>query len=119
MYVNLILPTARIGSRVMQNLSASDRALCVNTLADLLISKQPQILEANAKDLDEAKKSGLAKPLLSRLSLTPAKLESLAVGLRQIADDSHRVSILMILCLDRVYWNVLFRMLVASFAGRS
>lgn len=103
----------------MQNLSASDRALCVNTLADLLISKQPQILEANAKDLDEAKKSGLAKPLLSRLSLTPAKLESLAVGLRQIADDSHRVSILMILCLDRVYWNVLFRMLVASCAGRS
>lgn len=88
--VDQLAENARLGSRVMQNLSASDRALCVNTLADLLISKQPQILEANAKDLDEAKKSGLAKPLLSRLSLTPSKLESLAVGLKQIADDSHR-----------------------------
>lgn len=88
--VDQLAENARLGSRVMQNLSASDRALCVNTLADFLISKQPQILEANAKDLDEAKKSGLAKPLLSRLSLTPSKLESLAVGLKQIADDSHR-----------------------------
>lgn len=33
----------------------------------------------------------MAKPLLSRLSLTPSKLESLAKGLKQIADDSHRV----------------------------
>lgn len=88
--VEQLAENARIGSRVMQNLSASDRALCVNTLADLLISKQAQILEANKKDLDEAKKSGLAKPLLSRLSLTPAKIDSLAVGLKQIAEDSHR-----------------------------
>lgn len=89
--VEAMAEDARLGSRVMQNLSAADRALCVNTLADLLISKQSYILEANAKDLDEAKKSGVAKPLLSRLSLTPAKIESLAVGLKQIADDSHKV----------------------------
>lgn len=62
----------------------------VNTLADLLISKQAHILEANSKDLTEATKSGLAKPLLSRLSLTPSKLKSLAVGLKQIADSSHQ-----------------------------
>ncbi|XP_065095524.1 delta-1-pyrroline-5-carboxylate synthase [Ochlerotatus camptorhynchus] len=88
--VEQMAENARVGSRVMQNLSASDRALCVNTLADLLISKQSFILEANAKDLDEAKKSGLAKPLLSRLSLTPAKIDSLAIGLKQIAEDSHK-----------------------------
>lgn len=88
--VEQLAENARTGSRVMQNLSASDRALCVNTLADLLISKQSQILEANKKDLDEAMKSGLAKPLLSRLSLTPAKIDSLAVGLKQIAEDSHK-----------------------------
>ncbi|XP_055640784.1 delta-1-pyrroline-5-carboxylate synthase [Toxorhynchites rutilus septentrionalis] len=88
--VDQLAEHARVGSRVLQNLSSSDRALCVNTLADLLISRQSQILEANARDLDEAKKSGLAKPLLSRLSLTPAKLEGLAIGLKQIAEDSHR-----------------------------
>ncbi|EAA07467.4 delta-1-pyrroline-5-carboxylate synthase [Anopheles arabiensis] len=88
--VEQIAENARNGSRVLQNLTAAERAQAVNTLADLLISRQSQILEANAKDLDEAKKSGLAKPLLSRLSLTPSKLESLAKGLKQIADDSHR-----------------------------
>lgn len=46
-------------------------------------------MDANSKDLDEARKTGLAKPLLSRLSLTPAKLKNLSVGLKQIADDSH------------------------------
>uniref|UniRef100_A0A182QGH8 Delta-1-pyrroline-5-carboxylate synthase n=1 Tax=Anopheles farauti TaxID=69004 RepID=A0A182QGH8_9DIPT len=88
--VEQIAENARSGSRVLQNLTANERAQAVNTLADLLISRQSQIMEANAKDLEEAKKSGLAKPLLSRLSLTPAKLESLAKGLKQIADDSHR-----------------------------
>lgn len=58
-------------------------------LADLLISRQNEILDANAKDIAEATKSGVAKPLLSRLSLTSAKLRSLSVGLKQIADSSH------------------------------
>lgn len=57
-------------------------------MADLLESRQAEILKANTKDLEEAKKNGLAKPLLSRLSLTPAKLKSLSSGLRQIADES-------------------------------
>lgn len=63
----------------------------MNNLADLLITKQSQILEANAKDLEEGTKSGLAKPLLSRLSLTPAKLKNLSIGLKQIADSSLQV----------------------------
>ena len=79
---------ARNGSRVMQSLTPAERASCVNTLAELLISKQQMILEANQKDLDEAAKDGLAAPLLSRLSLTPAKLRGLATGLKQIADSS-------------------------------
>ncbi|KAI4459203.1 glutamate semialdehyde dehydrogenase [Holotrichia oblita] len=79
----------RKGGRLLQTLSAEQRASCVHTLADLLISRQAEILDANQKDLTEATKSGLAKPLLSRLSLTPAKLKSLATGLKQIADSSH------------------------------
>ncbi|ETN58982.1 glutamate semialdehyde dehydrogenase [Anopheles darlingi] len=88
--VEQLAENARSGSRILQNLSATERAQAVNTLAELLISRQDKILEANAKDLEEAKKSGLAKPLLSRLSLNASKLQSLAVGLKQIADDSHR-----------------------------
>lgn len=87
----IICSAARIGSRQMQSLTPEQRAASVNTLADLLISKQALILDANQKDLEEGVKSGLAKPLLSRLSLTPAKLKSLSAGLKQIADASHKV----------------------------
>lgn len=76
----------------MQALTAGQRATAVNNLADLLVSREKYILEANAKDLVEAQKSGLAKPLLSRLSLTSAKLKNLSIGLKQIAEDSHKVS---------------------------
>ncbi|KAI8421885.1 hypothetical protein MSG28_009817 [Choristoneura fumiferana] len=47
------------------------------------------ILEENAKDLEEAKKNGVAKPLLDRLKLSPGKLKTLAIGLKQIADSSY------------------------------
>lgn len=83
--------SARMGSRTLQSLTPEERAASVNNLADLLITKQSQILEANAKDLEEGTKSGLAKPLLSRLSLTPAKLKNLSIGLKQIADSSLQV----------------------------
>ena len=86
--VEVVAENARVGSRTLQALRPEERASCINTLADLLESRQAEILNANAKDLEEAKKNGLAKPLLSRLSLTPAKLKSLSSGLRQIADDS-------------------------------
>lgn len=72
----------------MQSLQPEERAGCINTLADLLETRQNEILDANRKDLEEAKKTGLAKPLLSRLSLSLSKLKSLQDGLRQIADSS-------------------------------
>jgi len=72
--------TARYGSRVLQKLPAADRASAINTLAELLISKQAIILDANEKDIAIATREGTAAPLISRLSLTPAKLKSLAIG---------------------------------------
>lgn len=88
MPVEVVAEEARTGSRTLQALRPEERASCINTLADLLESRQKEILEANRKDLDAAEKTGLAKALLSRLSLTPAKLKSLSSGLRQIANDS-------------------------------
>lgn len=71
---------ARHGSRVLQKLPAEDRARAIYTLAELLISKQAAILDANEKDIQLATKDGTAAPLINRLSLTPSKLKSLAVG---------------------------------------
>jgi len=73
---------------LLQALRPEERAECIKTLADLLETRQSEILTANALDLEAASKKNLAKALLSRLSLTPPKLKSLSSGLRQIADDS-------------------------------
>ncbi|KAK0081241.1 hypothetical protein PV325_012524 [Microctonus aethiopoides] len=86
--IEVVAENARIGSRLLQALQPEERAACINTLADLLQSKQSDILAANSKDLEEAVKFGLAKPLLSRLALNSSKLKSLSLGLRQIADSS-------------------------------
>ncbi|XP_063534460.1 delta-1-pyrroline-5-carboxylate synthase isoform X1 [Cydia strobilella] len=87
--VDVSAENARTGSRVLQQLSPVERASAIHTLADLLVDKQDQILQANSKDLEEAKKGGLAKPLLNRLALSAGKLKTLSIGLKQIADSSY------------------------------
>lgn len=58
-------------------------------MADLLIERKDEVLDANSRDLQVARKENkLPAPMLARLLLTPAKLEGLANGLRQIADNS-------------------------------
>lgn len=88
--VEELAESAREGSRQLQTLTPEQRASAVHTLADLLVSKEQFILDANAKDLSDAQRNGLAKPLMSRLSLSTGKLKNLSVGLKQIADSSHK-----------------------------
>ena len=73
----------------MSSLTPSDRADIILTIADLLIQKEDEILAANKLDLDAAQLEGVTGPLFSRLAITRGKLESLATGLRQIADASY------------------------------
>ncbi len=88
---DFLAENARNGCRVLQNLTPAERASCVNTLAELLISREKFILDANQKDLADAQRNGLEKPLLSRLALSPQKLCALSVGLKQIAESSHNI----------------------------
>ncbi|KAM7435607.1 hypothetical protein ABFA07_014466 [Porites harrisoni] len=83
---------ARQGGRALQALTAEQRGKIIYKLADLLIERKDEILDANSKDLEEARFEGrLPAPMIARLLLTPAKLENLAEGLRQIADSSHDI----------------------------
>ncbi|GCB79177.1 hypothetical protein scyTo_0020760, partial [Scyliorhinus torazame] len=64
----------------------SERADIIHRLADLLTDNRDEILKSNKRDMEKAVALGqLSQPLLKRLSLTTAKLNSLAIGLRQIA----------------------------------
>jgi len=75
--------SARTGGRQMLALTPDERAGAINTLADLLVSKQGAILEANSADIAEANKRNTAQPLIDRLSLSPSKLKSLSAGMKE------------------------------------
>uniref|UniRef100_A0A3B4VHL6 Delta-1-pyrroline-5-carboxylate synthase n=1 Tax=Seriola dumerili TaxID=41447 RepID=A0A3B4VHL6_SERDU len=77
---------ARNSGRTLASLHPDQRSEIICHLAELLTEKKEEILAANKMDMDLAANAGHLPPaMLKRLSLSPAKLNSLAIGLRQIA----------------------------------
>ncbi|XP_056285628.1 delta-1-pyrroline-5-carboxylate synthase [Pseudoliparis swirei] len=77
---------ARASGRTLASLHPDQRSEIICHLAELLTDKKEEILTANKMDMDLAVNAGhLPAAMLKRLSLSPAKLCSLAIGLRQIA----------------------------------
>jgi glutamate-5-semialdehyde dehydrogenase len=63
--------------------AAKDAALCA--AADLLEGRCEEILAANASDTERAAKDGATTAAIDRLRLSPARISSMAAGLRQVA----------------------------------
>jgi len=76
---------ARAGSRALQALTSSERSDVLTAVAEALRSHREAILEANRLDVEEAQTTGVAAPLLKRLSLTEEKLEVLIRGISDLA----------------------------------
>jgi glutamate-5-semialdehyde dehydrogenase len=72
-------------ARKMSAASTASKNNALNYLADLLIEKQAKLVEVNQLDLQAGKERGLEAALLDRLELTPARIQSMADGLNQIA----------------------------------
>jgi glutamate-5-semialdehyde dehydrogenase len=70
-------PLAALDTRV------KDAAL--HAIADALIARTPEILEANARDLEVGRANEIGDALLDRLALDPARIEAIAAGARAIA----------------------------------
>ncbi len=62
--------------------AAKDRALLA--VADALEARTPEILEANARDLDAGRESGLSDALMDRLALDERRVAAMARGVRDI-----------------------------------
>ncbi len=72
-------------ARQMSAASTASKNNALNYLADLLIQQQEKLIEVNQLDLQAGKERGLEAALLDRLELTPARIQSMADGLKQIA----------------------------------
>ena len=75
-----LLLSAREGGRQLQSLPAAQRADIINRLAESLMQRQQQILEANILDLKAADQNGITQTSRNRLTMTSNKLKSLATG---------------------------------------
>ncbi|WP_407312610.1 glutamate-5-semialdehyde dehydrogenase [Pseudomonas sp. nanlin1] len=84
-YMNRLGRAAREASRVIGRASTAqkNRALCA--AADALDNARSELAAANEQDLAAARANGLEPAMLERLALTPARIDGMIVGLRQVA----------------------------------
>ena len=84
-YVRGLGQAARVAARLLARAEpdAKNRALAAMA-AELRAQREP-LLEANRGDVAQAKKDGRDAAFVDRLTLTPALIEQMAVGLEQVA----------------------------------
>jgi glutamate-5-semialdehyde dehydrogenase len=76
---------ARQAARRLAMLGTEQKNQALEAIADTLIARTSEILEANAKDLEAGEATGLSAPLLERLTLTPTRIAGIADGVRDVA----------------------------------
>ena len=76
---------AQKASRVLARASTGEKNAALEAAARLLLSRQEEILAANAEDLEAARAGGMSQALLDRLELTTARIAGMAEGALQVA----------------------------------
>lgn len=72
-------------ARVLMMLSAEQKEQILIEMASQLRKQHPVILKANQRDVQQAKVSGLSDAMLDRLTLTPERINQMALGIEKIA----------------------------------
>jgi glutamate-5-semialdehyde dehydrogenase len=76
---------ARDASRTLARLDSATKNAALHAIADALEARTPEILEANARDMQAGRESGLSAALLDRLALDEARVAGIAAGVHSIA----------------------------------
>ncbi len=82
----LVGDRAVAASRALARLSSRRKISILQAMADELEARRAAITAANARDMEGARQAGLPAPMLDRLNLTDARIDSMIKGLREIAD---------------------------------
>ena len=76
---------ARLAARTLIAASDGDRVEALNRIADELSASEIEILAANAKDMENAARDGMAESMQDRLLLTAARVAGMADGAKQVS----------------------------------
>jgi len=74
---------AKRAARTLASLPSSVKNAALESIADELIERTPEILEANARDLETGREAGLTDALMDRLALDTGRIAAIA---RQVRD---------------------------------
>src|SRR4051812_6468332 len=76
---------AAAAARVLATASTAAKDAALLAAADLPVERAPEVLAANATDVERAEAADTASTVVDRLRLTRARIEAMADGLRQVA----------------------------------
>ena len=84
-YIHSVGRRARAAARVLAKADTATKNRALKEIAAAIRRDSKQLLEANARDVADARKQGLDAAMIDRLTLTPKGIAAMADGLRQIA----------------------------------
>jgi len=84
-YMSRLGRAAREASRVLARASTAQKNAALLAAADALDAAREQLAQANEQDLAAGRANGLEPAMLDRLALTPARIDDMIEGLRQVA----------------------------------
>lgn len=76
---------AKAAARRLATVPSATKDAALHAIADALEARIPEILEANARDLEAGRENGLSDALMDRLALTDERVRAIAAGTRAIA----------------------------------
>lgn len=77
---------ARQAARAVAVADTDIRNQVLSTIGDMLIKAEPTLITENQKDLDSARQKGLSAAMIDRLTLSPATVEQMVQGLKEVVD---------------------------------
>src|SRR5690625_7892683 len=83
-YMQQLGKAARAASRVMAAAETGVKNNALLAMATALDKAGEELLQANARDLEQGRKQGLDAALLDRLDLTPEGIDAMIEGVRSV-----------------------------------
>lgn len=85
-YIHSLGSQARRAARTIASADTQSKNNALNAIAERLVEHQTDLIKANQVDLRNGETKQLDDALMDRLELTPARINSMVEGLKQIAD---------------------------------
>ena len=83
--VHEVARRGRVAAADLRQLTRNEKDAALHALADALVARTPEIVTANAIDIERARGNGTSDAIIDRLTLTAPRIADIAQALRDVA----------------------------------